>query len=488
MENKYVDSIVTDTQEQSHDLEFNRALISLSNKELSQSLKQLENASDLLNQLDLDQESLQIEKCPILLTKAYIYQLQGKSSESIKILNELKFHELNDLLINTIININYYATSELVTDDLISLGLIQRSLNIQSTLNKLSSKLNFNQYNSLIKNNLLLKFLTGSIASNSKYLRNCNLTSFLSKGDFTLLSFKILTKLNITNEDLVKNNEIIARKLFKIVNNSIPSTTNFNELVVIGLLLFSLNSVTKNYNQSLANLEKLVEYNLSEGPLLPGLVGSLMNLYEILDSSKSLDSLTDKLIEILNNQSTLSYDIYNFYKVVGFKLLIVGSNKSLIIFKKLNSINPEDSLISNALNKTNNNLLDAKTLTSNIDESILNTDIETLIPQIQKKTSTQVKKIEKKRVRKAKFSANKSLKSIDQVTIDKERWLPMTLRSYYKPKKSKKVSSHQGAIESSLSTQTNTPVSTPAPSAPKASTPSSTAKKNQKKKKKKGKK
>lgn len=490
LENKYVEPISSDIQELSHDLQFNMALISLSKNELTESLKYLENAFELLKVLDLDDESLQIEKSPLLITQAYIYQLQGKETGVTEILDELKLAEFNDLLINIIINNNYYSIGDLITEDIASLNLVQRSLNIQQCLNKLSSKLNFNQYNSLVKNNLLLKFLTGSLASNSNYLKNVNLENFLSKGDFTLLSFKVLTKLGITNEDLVNDNKIVAKKLFKIINSSIPSSSNFNELVVIGLLLFSLNNVTGNYNQSLASLEKLAEFNLKDGPLLPGLLGSLINLYEILDANKSFNSLIDQLVNKLENSTQLSHDVYDFYKVVGFKLLIIGDEKYTTIFQSLNSINSKDSLISNVLNKTNNNLLETELLVSNIDESIINTDIETLIPHVQKKSTIKVNKIEKKRVRKAKFSSTKVLKPIDQVTIDKERWLPMTLRSYYKPKKSKKkISSHQGAVESPQASQTNTPSSTPAPSTPSTSTSSaSTAKKNQKKKKKKGKK
>ena len=68
----------------------------------------------------------------------------------------------------------------------------------------------------------------------------------------------------------------------------------------------------------------------------------------------------------------------------------------------------------------------------------------------------KVSKITKKK-QNPKFGPNKVLKPIEDLQLDEERWLPMKLRSYYKPtKKEKKKASggggQQGATESSTRT------------------------------------
>ena len=90
----------------------------------------------------------------------------------------------------------------------------------------------------------------------------------------------------------------------------------------------------------------------------------------------------------------------------------------------------------------------------------------------KKSTSQKVEKINKKQ-RKPKFGPGKVIKPQELLKLDEERWLPMKLRSYYKPKKSSKKKAsggHQGAVES-LNTTSNTTNST-----------SSSKKKNNKKK------
>lgn len=471
------------TKEENHDLVFNQALISLSNNETGLALSQLDKALKLLEYLGLDDESYQLERCPIILVKSYIYQNQGNKTKSLELLQDLKLKEFNDLLLNLIIKNNYYSVNETLNENDSNVNFFHKKLDYQEKFNSISSKLNREQFNTLIKNNLMLKFLTNTLSSHANQLSNTNLESFINKGDFSLLSYKILIKLGITNQDLISNPKAVGKKIFRIINHTEITNDNFTELVGHALILLYVNYSCQTLNQSLSALEKLSEFSLSKNKVLPGLTGSLINLYETVDLNEKLTNLYNRLIELLQSSSDISYNEYNFFKVLGFKLLIIDDPRYKAVFEKLYDINNDDGIIKNVLNSTNDGLLPVDTLVGNIDDDIVNTNIESLIPITKaSKTTNVVQKIEKKRSKKPKFGANKVLKPVDQLNLDAERWLPLTLRSNYKPKKSKKkVATHQGAVESPTSSKASTPVpvSTPAPS----SNTSSSKKANKKKKK-----
>lgn len=479
--------------EASHDLLFNEALIALKSHQLNQALDILNKALELLDDLNLDSESYELEKCPILLIKSYIYQSQQKTTEAKQILQDLQLNKFNDLLLSLIINNNYYSFDELVSEDgqyQDNINLIHRALNYQQSLDKLSSKLSFHQYNTLIKNNLLLKYLSNTLSKSSHFLMTNNLNAFMAKGDYSLLTFKVLVKLGVKNDDMIFNPRLVSRKVYKVISSTTLNPDTFRELSVCTLILLSLNTKTETFHQSLIALEKLVEYNLSNTSttgLLPALIGSLIRLYEKLNSSDKLLALYAKLFEMMEAVLSDTNPIYyNFFKTLGFRLLSANEEEGCFkVFKVLNQKNPQDGLVSSILNNDYKSeiLAPIDSLISNVDDDIINTDIECLIQTqtpinpIITKAST-VKKVEKKKLRKPKFGATKVIKPADQVNLDEERWLPMRLRSYYKPKKSKKKApTHQGSIESPSTSQ----ASTPAPPAPSAS-------KKANKKKKKGKK
>ncbi|EGV61982.1 Signal recognition particle subunit SRP72 [Yamadazyma tenuis] len=480
---------LSSTDEQNHDLVFNQALISLSENKATLALSQLDKALELLGYLKLDDESYQIEKCPIVLFKAYIYQTEGQKEEALKLLEDLKLNKFNDIMINLIINNNYYAINEVLVDQTGSdrnVNLAQRVLNYQQNLAITARKLNHGQYTTLIQNNILLKYLTNSLTVKSNQLSSFNLSKLVSKGNFSLLSFKVLIKLGITNEDLISSPRVVSKKLFKAINKSEITEANFNELVACALILLSIDSVSGNYNRSVISLEKLTEFNFKQlSKLLPGLIGSLVNLYETVDATEKLNKLYNTLIQTLDNASSLSHVDFNFFKVIGFKLLIVNDERYNTVFTKLNQANSEDVLIKNVLHNSSEHLLPVETLVSSVDDDIVNTDIDSLIPVSQvSKSSSSSSKVEKKRTKKARFGPSKVLKPADQINLDQERWLPLKLRSNYKPKKSKKkVSTHQGAIESAGASQVSTPSSTPAPTMSNESSAGSSKKANKKKKK-----
>lgn len=148
---------------------------------------------------------------------------------------------------------------------------------------------------------------------------------------------------------------------------------------------------------------------------------------------------------------------YNFAKVVAFKALNQGRDENAKqLFEYLFEVNANDHLINSILTHSNRDLLPLNELTSkkSIDE-IVGVDIDTLIPTRKSKPIKAIVKKQNKITKKKKnpkFGPNKVLKDEKELTLDEERWLPMKLRSYYKPtKKDKKKSSggQQGFTETS---------------------------------------
>lgn len=462
----------SDTEDlNNYDYLFNKALIEISNGNLLSANELIDNSIEILQSSGLEGEELDGERAPLLLAKSIILNAQGEKDQSLSILDDLKSKNFDDLLLNLIIKNNSYSFSEVLISK--EYNLVHRDLNYQPNISKLSDKLSFIQNASFVKNNLLLSYLSNTLSPSSNYLKNAIVKKFLTNGDFSLLNFKTLIKLGITNEDLIYNSDATSRKLFKSINNTEVTKENFQQLTAIAFSLLSQNLKQQKYNQSLISLEKLVDFNLSNNEILPALVGSLINLYEKLDLNDKLNNLFEKLYEMFKPSDI---ELFDFYKVSAFKLLNLGnielSNK---IFIKLNEFNPSDTLIKNILNNDNQGLVSIETLSNSIDESIISTDINSLVPTTVDTIPSIKPRSDKRRVTKPKFGKNKVIKPIDEVTLDEERWLPMTVRSYYKPKKSKKkMTGHQGVVE------TPTPTQSPAP----PSNPPSTTKKATKKKKK----
>lgn len=470
LKNEIAQPVSTVEDLNNYDYLFNKALIQISNGNLLSANELINKSIDILQSSGLEGEDLDLERGPLLLVKAIILNAQGEKDESLSILDDLKTKNIDDLLLTLIIKNNSYSFSKVLISK--EYNLVHRDLNYQQNISKLSDKLSFIQNASLLKNNLLLSYLSNTLSPSSNYLKNETIKKFLTNGDFSLLNFKTLIKLGITNDDLEYNSDATSRKLFKSINNTEVTKENFQQLTTIAFSLLSQNLKQQKYNQSLISLEKLVDFSLNN-ELLPALVGSLINLYEKLDLNDKLTTLFEKLYESFKPSDI---ELFDFYKVTAFKLLNLGnielSNK---LFTKLNEINPSDSLIKNILNNNNEGLVDIETLTNSVDESIISTDINTLVPTTTDTIPSIKPRTEKRKVTKPKFGKNKVIKPIDEVTLDEERWLPMTVRSYYKPKKSKKkMTSHQGVVETPTPTQSPAPPSNP---------PSTTKKANKKKKK-----
>ncbi|KAG2732817.1 hypothetical protein G9P44_003807 [Scheffersomyces stipitis] len=466
---------------ENYDLLFNEALIELSNNNFHKSIELLEKAESvcLTQNSDFSKEDLLVELLPIKITSAYIYEILGQSDKSLEILHESNADTINDAMIKLIIKNNIFSLAKEPKD----YNLIDRELNYQTNLHKLSQKLTKFQYQVIFKNNVLLRYATGTLSKSQVS------DSFIAKyiqdfpGDYFPLAYKLLLSLDINFKDLndEHKNRIVSRKLYKYVKANYNDKLS-NNLIIAVLLLVFVNDKAGNFDQSLTLLEELVDFNLEQPIVTPALVGTLIKVYESLNLTSSLSKLLTKLVtKLLATEEKVMQDDVNYYffiRIIGFKALNQGNQQGGIqLFEFLSKFNENDSLIKSILTNTSNDLLPVEELSSAKSvEELLSTNIDSLIPTKVKsilKPKVSASKVSKKRS-KPKFSATKVLKPEADLSLDDERWLPMKLRSYYKPtrKEKKKLGGgHQGALDP-----------TPAP-APVATSGASSGSKNKKKKK-----
>lgn len=436
----------------SYDLLFNEALIELSKQNTFKSLELLEKAAKLCGQ-ELSGADLESEILPIKLTIAYVYQISNDQNRSLEILQDIDVEKINDLMIKLIVKNNLYSYTEVNNPN-----AIDRDLNYQQSLHKLYQKLTVLQYETILKNSMMLKFLTGTLSGSQ--LTNQLFKEFNEKfcGDVLPLAYKILLKLDIDFKDVQDSSKstILGRKLVKYI-----STKSDEQLKVVATILLAfINSKSGTFDQSLPLLEKLTEESLAQKMVSPGLIGTSIGVYEQTHATKKLTDLLVKILEkLLYTPQDLFKNInyYNFAKVVAFKALNQGRDDNANqLFEYLFEVNPSDHLINSILTHSNKDLLPLNELTSKKDiEEIVSVDIDTLIPSKKSKPIKPIVKKQNKITKKKKnpkFGPNKVLKDEQDLVLDEERWLPLKLRSYYKPtKKDKKKSSggQQGSTEAS---------------------------------------
>lgn len=454
---------------QTHDYLFNDALIALAKGNHTKSLELLEQALETCNTQNHDwpEEDLILEAAPIKLTIAYIYQKTGKAMEALEVLNSFDTVAVSDLLVNAVLKTNYY--SALPAQD--NLNLTQRSLNYKNLLHNLRLRLTRSQWQVLLKNHLLLSYQTNTLSKNSNYTSNLFAKEFSQEftGDFSPLAYKILVKLDISMDDLVneETNKAVGRKLCRFINAELEKNEVTDLIVAGALLLAHVNSKFGNYGQSINTLERIVALELASSEkvqLHAGIFGILILLYELRNPNR-LDGLYNELIkklESVESQIKNNDNLYEFFKAFAFKLLNVNQKQlAQKVFELLAEVNQDDAVVSSILNGTTESLRPAEELESSLEVSdLLELNVESLIvkPEIRSKKSNAYKKSADKVSKKVKKPRLPKLRSVKpdgefdpEKDLDKERWLPLKLRSYYKPSKKdkKKAGGHQGALESS---------------------------------------
>ncbi|EDK41261.2 hypothetical protein PGUG_05359 [Meyerozyma guilliermondii ATCC 6260] len=456
---------VTDYQsdEKSYDCLFNDSLILIANNQLGDALKLLDLAQSVCttqNQ-DLDAGDLLLELAPIKLTIAYIYQVQGRISEAKALLDEFRNNETVDHMTKLVTTNNYYAL-EGIPDSKSSIAL--RDLDYQARMHKLQQKLTKPQSNVLMKNKLLLQFHAHALSKSSKYFTKAFTSEYqkLYPGDYTFNVYKVLNQLDITISDVNDGNaEQCARKLYQHAKTDLSEP----ERISTTLLLVAVNNIMGRYDQCLSVLEKIWDSRTSE-TLIPALAGTLFGLLNELNYHQ--DDQRDSLSKTKAKQTSFIVALikyfqdhgvskcYNFAREIAFRLYQNGDEKAEDVLRVLQKEDPQDRLVAAALDGDNSKLDKVETLQSSTDiNELLSTSIASMIPA-PPATSTKrtfkpsISKVHKNK-RKPRFSAKKEFVAAEKFNaadLDEERWLPMRLRSYYKPtKKDRKKGGQQGALE-----------------------------------------
>lgn len=467
-------------EQRTYDIVFNEALYELGRNNTAQSLLLLEEAATLCTaqNADLDPADSALEIAPIRLTTAYIYATTGRSDDAQALLDLLDMAAITDLMTHLVFRTNYVALGPSDAN----VNFAARELNYQRNLHQLRHKLTRQQARVLLKNHLLLAYQSNAVAAGSSYLSPKFYAEFARDypGDVTPLVFRVLIKLHISLEDLeAPSLRAVSRKVLKFALGELENGVS-DVAVAAALLLVSLNGAAAKYDQLFLVLEKIAELELAGAALdlHASVFGVLICLYELHNSAKKVAELYDALVAkfaALSAADLADARLYNFVRAVAFKLLSIGRDTEL--FEKLHAANADDAVVASALSGDHSQLKPAEELASAEDvEQLLAVDVKTLVSvaSTAPKSARAAEFRVKKKNHKPKFSKHKFFKpehDFDAAKdVDAERWLPMKLRSYYKPsKKERKRGGHQGAVEATAST--------PAPAAAKS-----------KKKKKKGKK
>lgn len=420
-----------------YDLLFNQALIELSNNNLSKCNDLLIKARDLCQDqnVGLSEDSLVLELLPIISTQSYVLNLQG-DEQGLQLL--LNVSSVEDSMLNLILKNNKYAFGSTTLDN-----LVDRDLDYSFKMHQLKQKLTNLQYQVLLKNNLSLRYITLTNSALKKKAVEDYAEQFPS--DLTPLIYKILIHLDISYVELHSNPKIAARK----VDRYLAKVASAHERVASLVLLVYISSKRQNFTQAFYQLDKIYADMLTQEKVIP----AVYTLNKLLKRSNN-DELVEKLISTPAENVDATY--YNFIKHVGFDQL-KQTNPKLAdkIFQYLKSLGSKDLLIDSIIGQTNENLMDISLLSSDIPvEKLLNVDVEVLQKQLGGIGSAPTVSHRQYKVTKGKprFSAGKVLKPKQDLVLDPERWLPMKLRSYYKPtkkelKKGGQSGGHQGALD-----------------------------------------
>ena len=481
----------TELDETNYDLLFNEALIELAKANLSKSLTLLQKAHQVCTQNNMDEEEAEVELLPIKLTISYVQQLSGNTEEAEKILLLVNTDQVHDSLLKLIVNTNLHSFEKDATSKQSNPNLIERQLNLQERLQQLKQKLTIFQCETILQNSMLLRYATGTL-NNSLLLKS----SFIQPYNLVTLAYQVLISNGISFESLSDHTQLksVGKKLVRFIkqeeekekigkntdsgnindnnndnnNDKKDNSINYNSSGVVEavtILLVFVNSQLNNFDQSLPLLEKLANESLNEMIVKPGIVGTLITVYEKQHNLAKLKKLLKTLVEKLlysPEDSFKNANYYNFAKIVAMKNYAF-SEDSRQLFEFLHAANPQDMLINSILSNSNESLQSVADLSSQKSvDSLLAVNMEALIPTKSKPIKSITKAATKvtKKKQKPKFGKNKVVKPEGEFTLDKERWLPLKLRSYYKPTKKdkKKAGGHQGAVESF------SPSTTPAPS------------------------
>lgn len=441
---------VIDQDQSSYDLLFNNALIKF-NGGSEESLEYLKQTQEKIEAAYANESlvDLLIEVAPVYLQTAYIYQALEQKDAALKVLDEFhsKFEKvLNDgdktvQLFKLIYLNNYYsltggASLSVLTD-------VKYSQLVESIKNE--NKILTFQYNALRRNESILDFEVGKNVS------------IRDTGDLTILGLRSLQDSKILLlEDLNTDAEVVNVRLpglfYKYLRKTLAVKPGPKEiggvLLAIQLLINSSTeeNLNSNLNKGIELIEKIIETVLEHQNF--GILILLVNLYQVTLSTSKYQLRLTNLFETVYDKIVVveSQPKFNFLKYIGFEYLSISPSETKVatLFERLLNYNDLDNLVNNMLAKLNQGLASHHDLkpvdeiTAGLDyHKLVGEELEQILKDYGGKSTSSLTRNVAKRIRKKPQHANK--RSLESKPIDKERWLPLRDRSYYKiSKKDKK--------------------------------------------------
>lgn len=452
----------TRNYQNNYDLLFNEALVDLSRGLNDKAKERLTRALDVCIVLNSDalERELMAELAPIKLTLAYVFLQDGQTDEYLEITNTINEQLIDDAVTKLIVKNNWYAMQAEKAN--CNINLINRDLQLMHILHLQAQKLTRLQFQQIFKNSMALRYAAGTLGPKQVSHRFSAKYSNEFVGDLLPLVYRTLIKLDIGYEQLQDPGQydMLSRKVYKHAK----LLTVCDDHIAAALLLVKLNEKNGKYDHSLQILQQLFNESISaKRKIIPALFECLHKIYNIVGRpNRARDILGQAMQLLVDQRNVLSSDLayFNFAKFVAFESYRQETfpESTEALFALLAEIDQNDVLVNAVRTQSVDGLTPVEKLVDassvSIDE-LLETSVESVgkMPndarprQHVNTTRSKVKKPKHKRP--ARFSVSKVMKPADQVTVDEERWLPLKLRSYYKPTKKdkKKVSTHQGAME-----------------------------------------
>lgn len=450
--------LVSDT----YDAVYNDGLIALAKGELSNSQNLLEKATALckkqLGDIDTEQEEIELELAPIQIALAFIYQLRGEKEEAVKLLNSIK---VEDSLIQFLVKNNLHSLGF----DLDNVNFIARDVQYEHHLHTLRNRLTKFQLMTVIKNHLLISYQSNTLSKKSSFLLGPGAKRYAEhwQGDLSLAIYKLLLKLDIKAGDFESQMSLVVRKVARYVKQNLAPEKMDDLAYAAALLLIQISGKSTHYDYAL----QVIEEFLTEGGDKSLNVMILFYNWGIFrrhhgeNSTHQWDRFNRGYFHVDTLTRALSSDLsnaesYNYARGLAFRLMATEEECAQKVFADLASADPTDKLVQGVVAGDNSGFADINQYASEKEVSdLISIDLPSLIPPPPEKfphvLHRPLKRSAKKLPRFSKRKVYKADGEFNAKDLDAERWLPMKLRSYYKPTKKnrKKVGGHQGAIEQS---------------------------------------
>lgn len=459
---------MSENENQTYELCFNSACISISKgkfEEAEQKLKKAESMCEKTFEDEEDQEYVESELASIRIQLAYCLQKLGKTEDALKIYNNVMKSKPADLSVNAV------ASNNLVCLNKDQNIFDSRKKLKAATSSELDSKLNSIQRSIIAYNEILFSIITNQRDASQKLLEQFK-TKFDSSERYAMLKVILLYK-----EKKYAECEKVLSELVKLSKTS----------SVLKFYLIQIYLTQGKQAEAVEVFKTLDEYKAFK----LGLISALVTLLKHLNDKSSASNLLNDAVAYFakSNAQAKELEVY-IRENSNFQTESGNLQKACEMLEKMRTYRPKDTrILSKLINLYSKfDVEKAKALSKELPslEEVAadsNIDIDTLESQFsllnskyarskaapsttakspdQSKTGEAVVKKKKKKNRKVKLPKNYN----PNIALDLERWLPLRERSYYKGRRNKKKNQigkgTQGAVSSKES-------SAPVPQSPKA--------------------